>query len=205
MKNLLPRSAYDDDGSLSWLRVGLLVGLPFGAVMALFGFFGSGGRVSPSQAPGVGLLTSALFAVSWILGIRFMISRMLDRLYAGDPKLLGEIPEAEGFTHRVGCSLMTSPGFAVGGMLYTGPAEWRFIPHRKNLPRHRQPLRIAPLTETRLELHPMPLRGLQKWTTVRALDLLRIHWPGGTADFRVPAPGETIALLERQRSTPTAG
>lgn len=118
--------------------------------------------------------------------------RVIDQVYAGDPRILPPPPSA-GYTCRVPCGRMMPGGRAVGGVLYLGARGVRFDPHHRNRRRDRQPLVVEPLAGVEVDLVDAPLPSWVWWQ--RTVPRIRIRWPGGEAHFGVPGAPDVFRRL----------
>ena len=213
MENLLPRDAYDLDETGMWKRMPLFVGV-FAFLFGSLGFgiiFPLGFKLAfrlvlqqPVTLPWrVGLLSGLLFGVLFALIFGFMFpararrrfSAATDAIYFDDPKFVVLPPADLGLTHRLPCSWMKSENFAVGGVLYLGSGGFLFIPHRKNLPIHRQPLEIKSLSDITFSLVTPRPNSLMKLLVKSAPPRLQIESHDTSARFLVPEAKKTLEKI----------
>jgi hypothetical protein len=214
MENLLPRDAYDLDEAGMWKRMPLVGGvfaflfgsLGFGIIFPL-GFQLAFRLVLPQRVTlpllTVGLVSGLLFGVLFALVFGFMfpararqrLSAATDAIYFDDPKFVVLPPADLGLTHRLPCSWMKSENFAVGGVLYLGSGGFLFIPHRKNLPTHRQPFEIKSLSDITFSLVTPRLNSLMKLLVKRVPPRLQIESRDTSARFLVPEAEKTLGKI----------
>jgi hypothetical protein len=165
----------------------------FGIGMGLFGLVM--GDVGVLGAVLIAAFAGTLFAVLWVASMQRTMRRLLRRIYDADAKIVGVEPTESEFPFRLPCSLLRSPTMAVGGVLHLGPSEWRFVPHQRNLPRHRELVSISPLENLELVIAEGRLTWLSRLFIARAPDLLELRWNSQMAQLVVPNPESTAAKL----------
>lgn len=203
MDNLIPREAYDVDESGYRQRLGLVTGTFFGLAMGLACLF-----LTPSMAgPGwhallsicAGVFSGVVFGKTFPRGFRTKMTSIIDRLYAGDPELVTAPPPEKKPGYRLPCSWKRSENFAVGGVLYIGPQGLLFMPHKMNLPRDRSSsFEMGPGEGLKLSLTTQKVAGFFKLLVPRPASVLQVSWPGGSAQFLVPAPDRVLKLIEER-------
>jgi hypothetical protein len=142
----------------------------------------------------IGILAGLLFGFLWTRSFRRRMRTFLRRLHEADPKLVPP-PPAGVFHCRVGCSFVPSGRIAVGGHLYAGPGDWVFVPHRKNLPRHRAPTILPITTDLTLTPRTMPQRGIARLFTTAPIQSLEVCSGGSSVRLFVPEPEVVAARL----------
>ncbi len=198
MANLLPFDEYVHSDRVHWSTIRIRIGLLFGIGMAIFSF--AMGNVGVLGALILGAFAGTLFGVLWTASMQISMRRLLRRIYDADPKIVGAEPLPAEYPLRLPCSLLISPMMAVGGVLHLGPNEWQFVPHKRNLPRHRGIVSIAPLDQLELGVVPGELTRLSRVFLSRAPDLLELRWNGRTARLVVPNPESTLQRLNEVRA-----
>jgi hypothetical protein len=198
MANLVPFDEYVQGNRAHWRSIRTRIGLMFGLGMGLFSL--AMGDVGIVGAIIIAAFAGTLFAVLWVASMQITMRRLLRRIYEADAKIVGVEPTESEYPFRLPCSLLRSPTLAVGGVLHLGRADWRFVPHQRNLPRHREIVSIAPLENLELAMVPGRLTWLSRLFVARAPDLLELRWNGQTAHLVVPNPESTAQRLRDLRS-----
>lgn len=213
MENLVSRRAYDAN-STPPIRVPLLIGV-FGGV--LFGlFFGLfltlafewvGSLVLPSplrifnarMVILVGIASGLPFGLCLALLIPAMsrktIASFINAVYADDLEIVELPASAEEFSHRLPCSWMKTDRFSVGGVLYLSSERFMFVPHKKNLPCHREAFEIAPLNDVTFST-VQPSHLLASLLFRKMPPHLEITWSGGKTRFIIPDPENTLMRIK---------
>ena len=180
------------------LAIGLLMaifgGLTFGFLFSPPGQFNLLGAIVSGLA--FGLPTGLLFALLFPLVFRRKVSSLIDAIYAGNPKVAGPPPAEQEFSHRLVCNWMKSDNFAVGGVLYFSRERLVFVPHQQNLPQHREPIEIAPLSQVEFSIVEPRLNLLHRMFLQRPPCYLEVKWFGGNARFAVPEAERTLAKIK---------
>jgi len=202
MENLVPREIYDVDDTGYRARLGWMTG----------GFFGFGmGIACIFLTPPVielrwrmllsicgGALSGIAFGRIFPWRLRKKMSSYIDRLYAGDTDMTSPPPPEKELRYRLPCSWKRSKNFSVGGVLYIGRLGLLFVPHKMNLPRDSTAFEMGPSTSLQLSLVPQSLTGLFKLLVPRPTPLLQVIWPGGDAQFIIPAPNQVFKLVSER-------
>ncbi len=202
MENLIPREVYDVDDSGYRQRLGLITGIVFGLAMGIAcllltpSIIGFGWRALLSICAGV--FSGFAFGKTFPRGFRKKMSSIIDRLYAGDETINTRPPTGKDLRYRLPCSWKRSENFAVGGILYIGPEGLLFVPHKINLPRDRSPFEMGPSKGLQLSLRTQKLAGFFKLFVPHPPSVLQVGWPGGSAQFLVPAPDRVFKLIEER-------
>ncbi|HEX8692517.1 MAG TPA: hypothetical protein VF746_08870 [Longimicrobium sp.] len=198
METLAPRAAYDEIEPGQWVRLAVLIGVFCGGLMALLTLLE---QPVPRSVPAMvatvvtWLVGGLFFGAAWIWLMRRLLRNLVDRVYAGDPKVAPPPPPGREYLYRLPCAMLAGR-IAVGGVLYLGPQGAVFQPHRRNVRRHRAPVILEPveaLRARRVELAPPRTAGPLLKATPRALELSA---GAATARFMVPMPETTLAVLE---------
>jgi hypothetical protein len=100
--------------------------------------------------------------------------------------------------YRLPCSWIRSNNFAVGGVLYFGSDGLLFVPHRLNLKRDQSIFEMGPNHQLHLTLMPTQLNRFMKMLVPRPVPRLQLTWPGGSAQFLIPAPDRTLKLIDNR-------
>jgi hypothetical protein len=167
--------------------------------MTLLLVFTDAGLPLPA-ALAVGAITALVFGSLFAFLFRRSLTRLITRLYDGEPALVPPPPAGE-FTVRALGSLMTSPKFAVGGHLYAGPEQLAFVPHTKNRASDQSP-RVVPWVQVRgLEPFMRPAPAAVRLFSPAPLAYLRVLVADGEWLLRVPEPTKVAAALERLRAS----
>jgi hypothetical protein len=198
MANLIPFEEYARSDRAHWASVRLRIGLLFGICMGGFSF--AMGHTGLMGSALIAVFAGTLFGVLWVALMQMSMRRLLKRIYDADPTLVGPEPSPDEYGFRMPCSLLRAPLMAVGGVLHMGRTEWRFVPHRRNLPKHRDPLTIRPLDDLELALVPTQLSRLSKLLVSKAPDVVELRWGSETARLLVPTPETTLRLLRNVRA-----
>jgi len=143
----------------------------------------------------VGAASGLLFGMLWTWMFQGAMEKLTRRIHDGDPAIVPAPPEGQDF--RLACSYLLTPTMAVGGHLYAAPDALTFVPHNRNLPRHRSPLALPAGPGLGLELVDVPLKGLARLLADGPVRRLRIHAGGASADFVTPDPDVVVDHLRR--------
>lgn len=199
MENLQPLEAYVDGMSALWTRQGRLVGIAFGAVMAVVTVLTGPSNVDRGVLAG-GLLTfvggGLLFGLVWSRRMARRMRVMTEALYAGRSPFAVDTPPGS-YGYRLPASLRTSDRFAVGGVLFLGRAVMTFVPHQRNLPSYRDPV-ILPVDQD----FAVDLVAQRSTLVRRALfgslpALVRVTSRGASWLFLVPRPEDTAQRIRK--------
>jgi hypothetical protein len=201
MENLIPREVYDVDETGYRERLGIISGILFGFIMAIFFLLttsrgGFGWRVFLSLC--LGTLCGVGFGRAFPKRFRKRMSSMVDRLYEGNPVTDIAPSLEEELRYRLPCSWKRSKNFSVGGVLYVGPMGLLFVPHKINLPRDSSAFEMGPNKSLSLRLSPQEVNGLLMLLVPRPSPALEVIWPEGTPQFLVPAPNQVLKLLDER-------
>jgi hypothetical protein len=199
VENLLPLESYFASPKFPLLRVALLAGIPFGAVMGLFVLLatvGTGGERPFATAGVLALGSGTIIGLVAPISVRSNLRSLVRKTYNGTPPFDTAPPAPAASTHRLPASFRRSRWVTVGGVLYAGRDGIAFVPHARNLPRDRQPiwmragegLRIAAVPHRDLNVMARLLYGA-------APPALEIAAPGGRRLFVVPQAEAMAAKL----------
>jgi hypothetical protein len=192
---LLPFSVYETSRNATIPRVALAGALFWFIAMTIE-------QVATTRdSLGVTLIVNAFGALLfWLLlaiGIRWLLNRIVRQLYDGTSPWMPPMPPGQ-YDARLSCSVMRGIT-AVGGHLYVGRQEWVFVPHTKNLPRHRNPLHWE--HPERLSLSTEPVRSAWLQLLLGKLpDRLVISHAGLRDQLLVPDAQRVCEELDRFRS-----
>jgi hypothetical protein len=194
MHDILPVEAYErpfvGPARRTIIAMAVLWGVPM-TLLFVLSTYRSIGVVFPLL---VGAVGGPGFGVFWTRSFRRRMRAFVRRLYEADPALVPALPPGV-FDCRVSCSLIPSGRIAVGGHLYAGPADWVFVPHQKNLPRHRAPTVLSISADVTLTPGKMPRRGLARLLTSEPIHTLDVRTAGGMVRLYVPEPELVAAKL----------
>lgn len=137
MQDLQPLSAYEKALGpmvvLSTIVVGLLWGIP----MTLFMLHTHQGSLAFVAT--IGAIGGLVFGALVTMLARFATRQLNQQVYYGVWPLVPAAPAGE-YDARLMCRLKHGR-LSVGGHLYVGPESWVFVPHTKNGPFYRKPVR----------------------------------------------------------------
>jgi hypothetical protein len=194
MNELLPFEVYERPFvGPAWRPVLMMAALWGVPMTALFVFmtYRTVGVAVPLVA---GALGGLAFGFLLTHSSRRRMRRLMRRLYDADPALVPAPPPGP-FRCRVACSLMLSGRFAVGGHLYAGPGDWAFVPHKRNLPRHRAPTVLPVSTDLTLTPRASVPSGVVRFLTSAMIQTLELSSGGQTVRLLVPEPQLVAAKL----------
>lgn len=196
VQNLVSRQDLDVDETGFWARLPWVSGGFFGLGMGTFAFVDAAEDPARATIMAVGVAVVAGLPFGWLLPrlLRRSLRSINDKLYYADATLVTE-PASEGWLYRVPSSLLKSPRFAVGGVLYLGPSGMLFVPHHRNRKQNQEATLFAPLGEIGLSLVPVPQNALARLLSQRPPMSVRVSWPGGAVNLMLPAPERTMHLL----------
>lgn len=196
VQNLVSRQDLDIDETGFWTRLPWVSGGFFGLGIGAFEFVEA--AEDPAHATIMALVVGGVAGLSfgWLFTrlLRRSFRSIKDELYYADARLVTE-PASDGWLYRVPSTLLKSPRFAVGGVLYLGPSGMLFVPHRRNRPQDQEATLFAPLRDIGLSLVPVPQNALARLLSQRSPMSVRVSWPGGAANLMLPAPERTMHLL----------
>ncbi|HZS08396.1 MAG TPA: hypothetical protein VFD58_26420 [Blastocatellia bacterium] len=122
---------------------------------------------------------------------------MVDLIYQGDSKIVAPPPAGNEYSYRLPCGWMKSDNFLVGGILYLGQAGLIFVPHKRNLPRHREPFAMGPLDNIEFSLTEARPNRIHRMLVQKLPVLIEAKWPDGTTRLLVPQPEQTLRKIGR--------
>jgi hypothetical protein len=135
MHNLVERDAYTPVELKFWRRARLVTGALFGVVMCLASIVQQASVIGFGLSLSVGLVVGAMtgfaFAWLWYWAMRRSSRKYFDRVYDGDPAVVGKVPRKRQYAHRLPCGMFATNNVTVGGILYIGRAGVQFVPHQR--------------------------------------------------------------------------
>jgi hypothetical protein len=194
MDDMLPLEAYERPFVGPIRRTVLVMAALWGIPMTLLIVHSTYQSLGVTLPLVIGVLAGLLFGVLWTRSFRRRMRKFLRRLHEADPALVPP-PPAGVFHCRVGCSFVPDRRIAVGGHLYAGPGAWVFVPHRKNLPRHRAPIILPISADLTLTPHTTPQRGIARLLTTAPVQSLEVCSGGSSVRLLVPEPEVVAARL----------
>ena len=204
MENLVPREIYESDASGYWKRLRVFSGIGFGIFSGVV-FEVSTGILEPIHRSiwshvfiGVliGVFGGLFFGFFYPRSFRRRMSSVSDAIYLGRPEFDVPPPPGPRWEYRLPCSYLLSDHFAVGGVLYIGPSGLLFMPHKKNLEKHRVPLEMGPIDNLHLSLTSPQLNWYFRLLVPHPVPRLNVEWPNGNAIFLIPEPDSVSQLIE---------
>lgn len=181
-----------------WRRVPIFYFLFFGFFMGFFGFYGMEGSLNARLLTSlfVALFSGSFYSLLMTGWQRRAGRRALDRIFAGDERLIGSPPPEADFPYKLPCGLHLSRFLCVGGVLYLGPSDVIFVPNRNNLPRHRTPRSVGAPAELRVSRTLVPLTFIGKLVVKRRPAAMGLTSRTATHRFIVPDIENTLPVVE---------
>lgn len=199
MEDLQPLEAYFDDQSQHWMRMGAVAGMAFGALVAAAAYAWGrplAGLSLENTAVLVFVVAGSIFGFAWSARMKSAIQNVTRAVYLGTAPFAVE-PPTGAYTHRLPASWRTSDRFAVGGVLFVGKGTLAFVPHARNLPKHRTPVFIKYGRDTTIDTESQPMTTMRRILFSRLPDLLRVSNRQDEWRFIVPRAGETVDTIRR--------
>jgi hypothetical protein len=137
MRDLLPLSAYENASRLSFGRSMLVLGLVWGIPMTMFMLRTHQGSLGFVLV--VGAAGALIFGALITMLARFARRQLTQHVYYCVWPIVPAAPAGQ-YEVRLMCSLIRRP-LPVGGHLYIGSDNWTFVPHTRNGPLYRKPVR----------------------------------------------------------------
>ena len=135
MRTIIQRDSFGEIELSFWRHARKAIGIGFGAVICCVSLIQQSSEFGFGLALSTGLIAGAVsgFVFAWIWhGLMLRSSRKtLDRVFDGDPDVVGSIPEDQDYFLRLPSSLFHTPNVATGGILYFGKDFAVFVPHKK--------------------------------------------------------------------------
>jgi hypothetical protein len=86
----------------------------------------------------------------------------------------------------------------LGGVLYISKESFMFVPHKKNLPQHREAFELAPLNNVTRSLVEPRLNSLARFLTEKLPRYIEVKWNGEESRFAVPGAEVTLTKIKRR-------
>jgi hypothetical protein len=137
MRDVQPFSAYENASGASTVRSTLILGLLWGVPMTLFMLRTNQGSVTFVVT--IGAIGGLLFGALVTMLARFASRQLTLQVYHCVWPIVPAAPAGE-YDARLMCRMMRGR-FPVGGHLYIGSDAWVFVPHVRNGPFYRKPVR----------------------------------------------------------------
>lgn len=210
---LLPQEAYFEDAhalSARLRKLGWLCGLCMTSIFLVMylddlrGRRWTEARVLANFCAPLGLFIAI---VTWSVWRRNSSLRQIGRVFAGDPKIIGNAPSPDEYPFCLPCLLIVGIGRPPpAGVLYVGRARARFVPHLKF---RREDLALEPLLETPAALDvwpPFPSELFRFLFQIPKHVVVAIRTGSGTYRFWMPTPSLVVPLINNAASAthPTA-
>jgi 4-amino-4-deoxy-L-arabinose transferase-like glycosyltransferase len=199
MEDLQPLEAYFDDQAQNWTRMGAVAGVAFGALAAAAAYAWGrplAGLSLETTAVLVLLVAGSIFGFAWAARMKSAIQRVTRDVYFGNAPFAVQPPKGR-YSHRLPASWRTSDRFAVGGVLFVGQGTLAFVPHARNLPKHRTPVFITCGKDTRIDTEPQPMTAVRRILFSRLPDTIRVSNRQSEWRFIVPRAGEIVDRIRR--------
>jgi hypothetical protein len=132
-----------------------------------------------------GTMGGLLFGILWTGSFWRSILHLTRRVYNADPRMVPQPPPGD-YDFRLACSYLASRHISIGGHLYIGEEDWVFVPHRKNLKRHRTPRTIRRNTITQVDAGSLPPTVFARLFSSEPDQRLLVRTDGEESRFRVP-------------------
>lgn len=168
-----------------------LWGLPMTALIVVM----QGRNVGYVLALAIGVVSALLFGVLWTALFRYGMRRFVRRVYDGDSKLVPSPPDGA-FEARVPCNLLLTDKMAVGGHLYLGRDRSVFMPHNRNLRRHRNPVVLTPRSGSGITVKYLTPPLLTRLIARRPIKVFDLSVAEGNVRLLVPQPEDVLPKLE---------
>jgi hypothetical protein len=196
MRDLQPLSAYENASKRSFGRSTLVLGLLWGIPMAMFMLRTHQGSLG--FVLGVAAIGALVFGSLVTMLARFARRQLIQLVYHCVWPIVPAAPPGQ-YEARVMCSLIRGR-LAVGGHLYIGDEAWTFVPHARNGPIYRKPVRWE--RPGRFSLFTQrPRWGWLPWLFgVAPNDQVVLADGESRAVFVVPNAGDVVSALEGLRS-----
>lgn len=137
MRELQPLSAYENASGPSFVRSTAVLGLLWGIPMTMFMLRTK--RGSPAFVIAVAAIGGLLFGGLLTILARFARRQLTQLVYHGVWPIVPAAPPGE-YETRLMCRLKRG-WLTLGGHLYVGDQAWVFVPHTRNGPFYRKPVR----------------------------------------------------------------
>lgn len=194
MENLLPLEPYERPFIGPAWRTVLAMAVLWGLPMTLLAVFTTYHDIGIALPLTVGVLAGLGFGFLWTRSFRRRMRTLMHRLYDADPALVPAPPTGP-YQCRVSCNLVQPGRIAVGGHLYVGQGDWVFVPHRRNLPKHRSPITLPVSADIELTPRTAPPRGLARLFTIEPVGSIEVRSGPLNVRLYVPEPSTVAAQL----------
>ncbi len=202
MYDLLPFEAYELPFVGPMWRTALAMSVLWGVPMSFVAVVVSYRTTGLLLPLSICLVGSLGFGFLWTRTFRRRMRTLMRRLYDVDPALVPGPPPGT-FRCRVSCGLAISQRMTVGGHLYAGPGSWVFVPHQKNLRKHRSPTVISIAEDLILTPHTVAPSGTARLFANAVIESLEVGSAGQSTKLYVPDP-ERVAARLRECSEKTS-
>lgn len=193
MRDLQPLSAYQNASTVGIVRPTLVLGLLWGIPMTMFMLRTHQGTVGFVVA--VCAIGAVLFGSLVTLLARFASRQLTQQVYYCVWPIVPAAPPGQ-YDARLMCRLKRGR-LTIGGHLYIGAESWVFVPHTKNGPFYRQPVRWAQPAALSLSARD-PRRSLLSWLFGSTPhDQLVISDGNRGAVFLVPNAADIISAMNQ--------
>lgn len=187
VKEFVPLQAYEEPLGPAKRRTALVMAALWGVPMTVHQVWDADGVVEIVVAVVVGVLGALAFGFLWTWTMTLGVRRLLRRVYGGDPRIVPAPPAGE-YEYRFPCSYLPSLMMAIGGHLYLGPAAWTFVPHTRNLKRHRTLVSIPITPGTDVETVEVRMPFWARIFTPGQQYRLQVRTAAATTMFLTPDP-----------------
>lgn len=196
MRDLQPLSAYENASGPSLVRSTLVLGLLWGIPMTMFMLRTNQGSVGFVVA--IGAIGGLLFGSLVTILARFATRQLTQQVYHGVWPIVPAAPQGQ-YDARLMCRLRRGR-LAVGGHLYVGAERWVFVPHARNGPLYRKPVRWERPLGFSFTTQPPQWSALAWLFGLPREDQLVLDEGENRAVFMVPNAAQVAAVLnESQR------
>jgi hypothetical protein len=205
IRELLPLAAYVPAQQTSNVRMALMVAVLWGVPVTVIVLLPARDIAGIATGLAIGAAGALAFGFLWTYLFTRAMRKIMRRIYEGDPRVVPPAPAGE-YGYRLMCNYMISPRLAVGGHLYVGPRELTFVPHHKNLRRHRAPLSIPTTPEPVIEsVAVAPGRTTRLLGAGPSAYQLQVRTSGIAARFVAPEPEHVAERLREYVRTAQGG
>lgn len=187
IREFVPLEGYEEGLGPAKRRMALVMAALWGVPITLYSMLAADDALEAIVALVVGVAGALAFGFLWTWTMTLGVRRLVRRVYAGDPRIV-PAPPAGAYEYRFACSYLPSLLTAVGGHLYVGPAAWTFVPHRRNLKRHRAPVSIPITPGTRVEAVEVTQPAWARLFTPGPAYRLQVRSGAATTMFLTPDP-----------------
>jgi hypothetical protein len=193
MEELQPLAAYESASVLSFWRTTLVLAVLWGVPMTLFMLRTHQGSVG--FVVSIGVIGAILFGSTLTVLARFARRQLTRQVYHCVWPIVPAAPSGE-YQARLMCSLIRGQ-LAVGGHLYVGRDAWTFVPHVRNGPLYRKPVRGEHPARLSLAAQPPRWGWLARLFGAAPGDQLVLADGQSQSTFVVPNAADVASSLER--------